>query len=81
MCVIEVPFDMALRKVRDREAPSKRCTRCTRCDAVWDSYPGFVCSEEVAGDEVLSGFSRKSWNLNLMTWLSFFKDSWSKIRI
>jgi hypothetical protein len=30
---------------------------------------GYVCSEEVAGDEVLSGFPRKSWNENLMTWL------------
>jgi hypothetical protein len=23
--------------------------------------PGFVCSEELAGDEVLSGFPRKAW--------------------
>jgi hypothetical protein len=46
---------------RDREARSNRCTHCIRC-AAWDSWPGFVCSEEVAGDEVLSGFPRKSWN-------------------
>jgi hypothetical protein len=48
---------MALRKIRDREAPSNRCTYCTRC-AAYDSCPGFVCSEEVAGDEVLCGFPR-----------------------
>jgi hypothetical protein len=45
------PLDMAL---RDREALSNRCTHCTRC-AAWDCCPGFVCSEEVTGDEVLSG--------------------------
>jgi hypothetical protein len=43
-----------------REAPSDRL-HCTRC-AAWDTCPGFVCFEEVAGDEVLSGFPRKSWN-------------------
>jgi hypothetical protein len=26
------------------------------------SRSGFMCSEEVAGDEVLSGFPRRSWN-------------------
>jgi hypothetical protein len=36
--------------------------------ATWDSCPGFVCSEEVAGDEVLSGFSRQSWNYRIW-WL------------
>jgi hypothetical protein len=53
------PLDMALRKIQDREASSNRCIRCTRC-AVWDSCSGFVCSEEVAGVEELSGFSQKS---------------------
>jgi hypothetical protein len=28
----------------------------------WDSRPGFVCSEEVVGDEMLSGFPLKSWS-------------------
>jgi hypothetical protein len=44
---------MGLQKIQDQEAPSYRCTH---------SCPGFVCSEEVAGDEVLSGFPRKFWN-------------------
>jgi hypothetical protein len=52
---------MSLQKIRDQEAPSNRCTHCTRC-ATWDSCPGFVCFEEVVGDEGLSGFLRKSWN-------------------
>jgi hypothetical protein len=52
---------MVLRKIGDREAPSDRCIRCTGC-AAWDACPGFVCSEEVEGDKVLSGFPRKSWN-------------------
>jgi hypothetical protein len=30
--------------------------------AAWNSCPGFVFSEEVTGDEVLSGFPWKSWN-------------------
>jgi hypothetical protein len=54
------PLDMALRKIREREAPSDRCTQCTRC-ATWDSGPGFVCTEKVVSDEVLFGFPRKSW--------------------
>jgi hypothetical protein len=63
---------MALRKIPDQEMPSNQCTRYTRC-AAWDSCPEFVCSEEVADDEVLSGFLRESWSKNLMTCLSFFK--------
>jgi hypothetical protein len=69
---------MALRKIRDREALSNRCTHFTRC-AAWDSCPGFVRTEEVAGDEVVPEYPRKSWNSNLMTWQSFSNDSWSKI--
>jgi hypothetical protein len=62
---------MALRKIWDRKAPSNRCTHCTRC-AAWDFCPGFVmCSEEVAGDEVLSGFPRKSW---IKSWKSWTTD-------
>jgi hypothetical protein len=45
----------ALWKIQDREASSNRCTHYTRC-AAWNSCTGFVCSEEVAGDEVRSGF-------------------------
>jgi hypothetical protein len=46
---------LILQEIRDREVPSNRCTHCTRC-AAWNTCAGFVCSEEVAGDEVLSGF-------------------------
>jgi hypothetical protein len=56
---------MALQKIQDREAPSNRCTHCTRC-AAWDSCPGNVCSEGVTSDEMLSGFPRKPWNCILM---------------
>jgi hypothetical protein len=52
---------MMLQKIRDREASSDRCIHCTGC-AAWDSCLGFVCSEELEGDEVVSGFPRKSWN-------------------
>jgi hypothetical protein len=45
----------------------------------WNSRTKFVCSEEVADDVVPSKFPRKSWNKNLMTWLSFFKDSWASV--
>jgi hypothetical protein len=60
MCMLEglwtvdLFYLLSLREIRDREASSNRCTY----------RPGFVCSEEVAGDEVLSGFPRKF----------FFKD-------
>jgi hypothetical protein len=46
---------MALQKIRDREASSNQCTHCPRC-AACDYLPGFVYPEEVAGNEVLSGF-------------------------
>jgi hypothetical protein len=42
-----------------REASPNRCTHCTWCATY---RPKFVCSEEVAGYEVLSGFLLKSWN-------------------
>jgi hypothetical protein len=45
---------MALREIRE-------CTHSTQY-AAWDSRLGFVCSEEFASDEVLSGFPRKSLN-------------------
>jgi hypothetical protein len=57
---------MALQKIRDREAPSDRCTHCTRC-AAWDSCPGAVW----ISSEVLE---LKFDNLAV-----FFKDSWSNI--
>jgi hypothetical protein len=49
---------MVQQKIRGRETPSYRTIHCTGC-AAWDSCPGFVCSEEVAGNEVLSRFPRK----------------------
>jgi hypothetical protein len=55
---------MALRKIRDREVQSNRCTHSTRYTA-WDSCLGLVCSEEVAGDDELSGFPQSSEVLEL----------------
>jgi hypothetical protein len=56
------------------EAPFNRCTHWTRCAAL-DS-----CDlKKWRAKKMLSGFPRNSWNYNLMTWLSFFKNSWSNI--
>jgi hypothetical protein len=64
---------MALRMIETE----RRCLT-DALTAAWDSCPGLVYFEDIAGDEVLSGFPRKSWNWNLKTWLSIFKDSWWK---
>jgi hypothetical protein len=63
-------FGAERRRLTDAFTVLTYCTNIHTGCAAWDSCPGFVCSEKVAGDELMSGFPRKSWN---------FKDSWSDI--